>query len=360
MASVKLTDLDTPALLVDLDLMEANLRKMADFFEPLPCCTRPHVKSHKTPIMAHKQLALGAIGVTAAKLGEAEVMAAAGISGILIANQIVGETKVRRLVNLSKHTEVIVAVENADNVRQIGKAAVATGADVGMILEIEVGMDRCGVQANQDCVELAKVAQRTRGVTFRGVMGYEGHCVNILDKEERRRECTKANNLVAKSKRLIEEAGIPVEIVSGAGTGTYDVTGTHPDFTEVQVGSYLLMDACYHRVRPEFAISLSMLCSVVSRATTTRGVIDAGLKTFSRGFAMPVAKNRAGIKVTSLSEEHGALKLSGKGRELAIGDKLEFYTAHCCEVMNLHNTIYGIRNGEVETEWDIAARGKLA
>jgi len=356
----RLRDLDTPALLIELDIMDRNLKTMADFFKDRPSTTRPHFKTHKTPAIAHKQIQSGAIGITCAKLGEAEVLGQAGIQGLLIANQVVGEIKTRRLANLARHTDVMVAVDDPRNVREIGAAAATRRAEVGIVIEFEVGMDRCGVLADSSCVELAKVIHRTKGVRFRGIMGYEGHCVNEPDPVRRRKETTKANNLVAKGKRLIEAAGIPVEIVSGAGTGTYDVTGTHPDFTEVQVGSYVAMDVCYHRIRPEFDIALSVLCSVVSRPSSSRGVIDAGLKTFSRGFDMPAAKNRPGVKFTSLSEEHGSLALSGKGRSLKVGDKVEFYTAHCCEAFNLHNKIYGIRKGRVETEWDIAARGRLA
>jgi D-serine deaminase-like pyridoxal phosphate-dependent protein len=208
-------------------------------------------------------------------------------------------------------------------------------------------------------VRLAKLIDRTKGLRFCGVMGYEGHCVNEPDPELRRAKTTRANDLVKRGARLIEEAGIPVEVVSGGGTGTYDITGTHPAFTEVQAGSYVAMDVCYHRLRPEFGIALSVLCTVVSRRARGRGVIDGGLKTFSKGFDVPAAKNRPGVKVAYLSEEHGSLILSGKGSELKIGDKLEFYTAHCCEAFNLHDRVYGVRKGKVETEWQIAARGRL-
>lgn len=352
-------DIDTPALLVDLDILEKNLDRMAGYFADKPVDLRPHIKTHKTPAIAQMQIDRGAIGVTCAKLGEAEVMAAGGINGLLIANQIVGAQKVKRLAELALNKDVIVSVDNASNVREIASAARKAGSTVGMVIEIEIGMKRCGV-SGKDAVELAKIIRKTKGVEFKGVLGYEGHCVSNQDGDFRTTECHLANERTTRAKRQIEQAGIPVEIVTGGGTGTYDVTGLHDGFTEIEVGSYVFMDHVYHRIRPEFGIALSLLCTVVSRAAGNRGVLDAGLKTFGQGFALPQQKDCPGLKFRGLSEEHGPVLLSGKSRDLKVGDRVEVYSGHCCETVNLHERIYGVRKGKVEVEWPIAARGKLA
>ncbi|MBI2192124.1 MAG: DSD1 family PLP-dependent enzyme [Planctomycetes bacterium] len=355
-----LRDIETPALLIDLDIFEANLERMAQFFRVRPAKLRPHIKTHKTPLIAHKQLAAGAIGITCAKLGEAEVMAHAGLHGILLANQVVGESKIRRLAQLARQTDLIVAADDPGNIREIGRAMTAAGAQLGMILEIDVGMKRCGVTPDTRCVELARLVTRTPGLTFRGIMGYEGHIVSKLPHEFRIEECRKANARLVRARRLIEKAGIPVEIVSAGGTGTYDVTGDNPGITEVQAGSYVFMDHVYHRVRPEFGIALSVLSTIISRPTRRRGVIDGGLKTFSRGFDLPRAKDCPGLNLWYISEEHGKIRLSGKACDLSVGDKVEFYAGHCCEAVNLHDRLYALRGGRLEAVWTIAARGKLA
>ncbi|MDP6355079.1 MAG: DSD1 family PLP-dependent enzyme [Planctomycetota bacterium] len=352
-------DIDTPALLVDLDILEKNLDVMAGFFADKPVDLRPHVKTHKTPAIAQMQIDRGAIGVTCAKLGEAEVMAAAGIPGLLIANQIVGAPKVKRLAELARKSNVIVTVDNASNVREIANAARKAKCTVRMVIEIEIGMKRCGV-SSKDAVELAKVIRRTKGVEFKGILGYEGHCISNQDDDFRTTECHLANERTTRAMRTIERAGIPVEIVTGGGTGTYDITGIHDGFTEVEAGSYVFMDHVYTKIRPDFGIALSLLCTVVSRPASNRGVLDGGLKTFGQGFELPKQKNCPGLKLRGLSEEHGPALLSGKARDLKVGDRVEVYSGHCCETVNLHERIYGVRKGKVEVEWPIEARGKLA
>ncbi|MBN2334444.1 alanine racemase, partial [Candidatus Bathyarchaeota archaeon] len=211
-------ELDTSSLLVDLDIMEENIRKMAERFRGMPAELRPHAKTHKTPIITHKQMKAGAIGVTCAKLGEAEVMAEAGIRDILIANQVVGEPKVTRLMSLAKHTDVIVAVDDTRNVKHLADRAREKGVRLNVLVEVDVGNNRCGVLPGKPAVALAREVQGYPSLNLRGIMGYEGFCQFIADMDEKKRKVTEAMDKLVGSKDALEDAGIGVEIVSAGGT----------------------------------------------------------------------------------------------------------------------------------------------
>ncbi len=355
------TELDTPALLIDLDKMEANIRTMADYFTTVNAELRPHVKTHKTPIIAHKQIAAGAIGVTCAKLGEAEVLIHAGIRDVLIANQIVGAQKIARLINLAKHSEIMVAVDNAQNVQAISEAAAAKDANVRMLVEVNVGMNRCGVEPGEPALELAELIRKNPNVDFAGLMGYEGHTVTKRDKAERNAAARDAMQILVDAKHYLEQRGVAVPIMSGGGTGTFNITGSIPEMTEVQAGSYVLMDATYGNVQgigDHFQRALSVLATVVSRPTPDRIIVDTGLKVLAKEFGIPQPVGVTGVEMTGLSEEHGKMQVSDESVSLSPGDKLEILPTHCCTTVNLHDRYYGIRNGIVESVWEIAARGK--
>lgn len=355
------TELDTPALLIDLDKMEANIRTMADYFTTVNAELRPHVKTHKTPIIAHKQIAAGAIGVTCAKLGEAEAVIHAGIRDVLIANQIVGAQKIARLINLAKHSEIMVAVDNAQNVQAISEAAAAKDANARMLVEVNVGMNRCGVEPGEPALELAELIRKSPNVDFAGLMGYEGHTVTKRDKAERNAAARDAMQILVDAKHYLEQRGVAVPIMSGGGTGTFNITGSIPEMTEVQAGSYVLMDATYGNVQgigDHFQRALSVLATVVSRPTPDRIIVDTGLKVLAKEFGIPQPVGVTGVEMTGLSEEHGKMQVSDESVSLSPGDKLEILPTHCCTTVNLHDRYYGIRNGIVESVWEIAARGK--
>lgn len=356
---ISLEAIDTPALVVDLDLMEGNIARMANFFAGVSATLRPHTKTHKTPALAHKQIEAGAKGVTCAKLGEAEVMAASGIRDLLIANQVIGRTKIDRLVALARHSDVIVAVDHSDNVREISEAARAVGATVGMLIEVNVGMNRCGVEPGEPTLQLAQIIHRLPGVRFAGVMGYEGHIINDPDQAVRERECRKSMGLLTETAAYVRQAGLPVNIVSGGGTGTYKITGTFPGVTEVQAGSYLFMDATYHKIIPEFDCALTIYTTVVSRPGDTLAIVDAGLKTMTTEFGFPTVRDRSGATLIGESEEHGKLRLDGASVSLRPGEKIHLLPSHVCTTINLHDRLYGVRNGRLETIWTVAARGKI-
>ena len=359
------TELDTPALLIDLDKMEANIATMANYFSTVNAMLRPHVKTHKTPIIAHKQIAAGAIGVTCAKLGEAEAVIHAGIRDVLIANQIVGPQKIARLINLAKHSEIMVAVDNPQNVQAISEAAAAKGATIRMLVEVNIGMNRCGVEPGKPALELAAQIRRSPNLIFEGLMGYEGHTVAKPNRSERDTAAREAMQHLLDAKYYLEKQGIEISIMSGGGTGTFNITGSIPEITEVQAGSYVLMDSTYRNVEgvgEHFDCALSVLATVVSRPNPNRMIVDTGMKVLAKEFGIPQPIGVTGIEMTGLSEEHGTLKTVGQVSDanvsLKLGDKLEILPTHCCTTVNLHDRYYGIRNGIVESVWNIAARGK--
>ena len=355
------TELDTPALLIDLDKMETNIETMANYFRTVNADLRPHVKTHKTPIIAHKQIAAGAIGVTCAKLGEAEAVIHAGIRDVLIANQIVGAQKIARLINLAKHSEIMVAVDNTENVQAISEAAAAKGATIRMLVEVNIGMNRCGVEPGKPVLELAEQIRQRPNLIFEGLMGYEGHTVAKPNRSERDTTAREAMQRLIDAKNHLEKHGVEVSIMSGGGTGTFNITGSIPDMTEVQAGSYVLMDSTYRNVEgigDHFDCALSVLATVVSRPSSDRMIVDTGLKVLAKEFGIPQPVGLNGVEMTGLSEEHGTMRVSDVSATLKPGDKLEILPTHCCTTVNLHDRYYGIRNGIVESVWNIAARGK--
>jgi D-serine deaminase-like pyridoxal phosphate-dependent protein len=350
-------ELDTPILLIDLDDMEFNINYMAKFFEGSPVRLRPHFKTHKTPIISHKQIAAGAVGVTCQKLGEAEILVASGIKDIMVASQIVGKRKINRLVNLAHHAKITVAVDNADNIKQLSNAAVAVGSILGIIIEVDVGFGRCGVDPGEEIVGLAKLVKSFPGLEFAGIMGYEGHAVFLTDFENRNQTVDQAMTKLTSAAELIRKAGIEVDIVSGGATGTYTLTGRYPGVNEIEAGSYVLMDTRYREIAPEFRCALTMLTTVISVPASDRAVIDAGKKSLSTDFGMPEVINRPGVKVKGLSEEHGILQVDPTLSQLHLGDKVELIPSHVCTTVNLNDYFYGMRGDCLEVIWPIAARG---
>jgi len=352
-------ELDTPALLIDLDVMERNIETASRFFQGVAADLRPHTKTHKTPILSHRQIAAGAIGICCAKVGEAEAMVAGGVQDILVANQVVGSAKIVRLMSLAKQAKMKVAVDDPQNVGDLAEAAQAFGAELGVLVEVNVGMDRCGVEPGEPAVELAQVVVRHKGLRFMGLMGYEGHLVNRTPYEERAAETCKAMSRLLETKEMVEKAGLSVEVVSAAGTGTYNITGAIPGITEVQAGSYIFMDASYRKVLTDFDCALTVLTTVISRPTPDRAVVDIGRKSISNDMGIPVVFNLEGATLVRLSEEHGKLEVEGEARKLKIGDKIEILPSHGDTTINLHTHYFAMRGGRLEAVWDIAGRGRF-
>ena len=354
-----LAEVDTPSLLLDADALEANLARMAAYFANGPCKLRPHFKSHKCTHIARLQIQAGAVGITCAKLGEAEALAEAGIREILIANEIVGPVKIARLVEVARHARPIVAVDCEENIRMLSAAAAATGVNFGAFVEVDIGMKRCGVQPGAPALALAQLIVSLPGLTFRGLQGYEGHIVDLRDETERAEKTRATLKPLVDTRRLIEQAGIPVGIVSGGGTGTYTFTGDFPGVDEVQAGSYACMDWWYSDIRPEFRQAMSILVTVISRPSPNVAIIDVGRKGVGGEFGPPRMKNVPGASIGSFSsEEHATINLPPDSG-IRVGDHLEIIPSHGCTTSNLHREFIVHRNEIVEDVWPIEGSGKM-
>ncbi|HYM70613.1 MAG TPA: DSD1 family PLP-dependent enzyme [bacterium] len=354
------TDLDTPALLVDLPTMERNLDRMARYMREAGVGWRPHTKALKTPALAHMLLRAGAHGVTCAKLGEAEVMAAGGIRDILVANQIVGDQKIARLVNLLPHADVIVAVDSEVNVRALDAAARQKGVRLRVLIEVNTGMNRAGVEPGDAVVRLARTVHGCEGLRFAGVMGWEAHAIRITDPAEKRRAIEQAVGLLVDSAERCRRADLPVDIVSCGGTGTYMVTARVPGITEIQAGGGIFGDVLYRtRMGVDHEYALTVLATVTSRPTPTRVICDAGKKTMSSDAASPEPIGLPHVTSVALSAEHAKLELSEPDASLKIGDKIEFVVGYSDTTVCLHDELYGVRDGRVEIVWPLLGRGKL-
>jgi D-serine deaminase-like pyridoxal phosphate-dependent protein len=347
--------LDTPQLLLDLDVIDANLKRMFDAGKERGVNVRTHFKSLKCGGLAQYIQARGGSTFLAAKLNEAEVLADAGIRDILIANQIVSPHKMDRLANLAKRVSLRACVDHPDNVAQLSKAMHTAGATLGVLVEVDIGMARCGVLPGEAAVALAQQIHTSPGLRFDGLQGYDGHLQLIADAKERRSKCIEGLEQLTGTRRLIERAGIPVNVVTGAGTGTWEFVAGFPGVTEIQPGSFVLMDCVYHPVRPEFNCSLSILTTVLS-VRPQWYTLDAGSKAISKDFGMPQIKGRTGETVTRLSEEHTKVECDPK--DVKLGDRREVFPAHCCATMNLHRQAIAVRKGRVEAVWAIEASGR--
>jgi D-serine deaminase-like pyridoxal phosphate-dependent protein len=353
--SESLAALDSPQLLIDLDVVDANMSRMFGAFRGRGLAVRVHFKSLKCAGLARYLTARGARSFLCAKLNEAEVLAGAGLTDIFIANQLIGPRKLRRLTDLAQRAQVSVCADDAGNVEDMSRAAVAANVQIGVLVEVDIGMGRCGVEPGEPALAMAVRIRNSPGLRFLGLQGYDGHLQLLADPAERQAKCLEGLKSLIATRQLIEQAGIPVNVVTGGGTGTWEFFGSYEGVTEIQPGSFVLMDNAYHAVRPEFGCSLSILATVVSHRTGWY-VLDAGSKAISRDFGTPVIKNRPQDRVIKLSEEH--TKVESDDPSLQVGDRVEVIPTHCCATMNLHRNCVAVRKGGVEALWPIEASGR--
>jgi 3-hydroxy-D-aspartate aldolase len=357
-------EIETPALVINLDAFDRNIVKMAEFARASGVRVRPHAKTHKSTAIALWQIAHGAVGQCVQKVGEAEVLVRGGVKDILVSNQVVGEQKLRRLAALAKDATIALCFDAPEQVDAASHAARHFGVELGGLVEIEVGMERCGVAPGRDAAALARRVADSPNLRFRGLQAYHGRAQHLATYQERAQAIAFAIDAVHATLRSLAAENLTCEIIGGAGTGTFAIEAASGVYNELQVGSYVFMDTEYARIGGrdggryrEFEHSLFVLASVISVPTANRAIVDAGLKSYSAERGPPWVHDRHDIEVTGVSDEHGKLKLGPRATPLSLGEKVWLIPGHCDPTVNLHDWYVGFRNGRVEALWPISARG---
>ena len=360
-----LDQVDTPALIIDIDAFERNLKHMQDRMDRAQVRFRPHAKTHKCAPIAHQQIALGAVGVCCQKVSEAEALAWAGVRDIMITNQVVGSFKVERLAALARYVNVSVCVDDVENIRELATTAKKREVRLDVMLEINVGANRCGVPPGFAALAFVKRIDEQESLNFIGLQAYQGAAQHVRAFSERKDAVGRAIELTIDTVDVLKKHGYSCQIIAGGGTGTHVFESVSGVYNEIQAGSYIFMDADYAKNRNaagehdrEFENSLFVLSSVMSRPDQTRAVVDAGFKSMSFESGLPEVFNRPGVRYLSPSDEHGSLKISGDVN-IRLGDKLKLVPGHCDPTVNLHDWFVCVRGGLVEALWPVTARGAV-
>lgn len=361
-----LDEVDTPALIIELDAFEANLVRMAQAAKAAGVRLRPHAKTHKCAIIAMRQIALGAVGVCCQKVSEAEALVQGGVRDVLLTNEIVGERKIAHLAALAREATLAVCVDDADNIAALDGAAVRAGASLDVLVEVDVGAHRCGVAPGVPVLELAKRVKAATALRFAGLQAYQGSAQHIRDHAERRAAIDVAVEAAGKTVALLAEHGIECRSVTGAGTGTYRFEAASGLYNELQAGSYIFMDADYAKNHgegggpfDEFQHSLFVYATVMSTPAPGRAVVDAGLKASSVDAGPPKVHGMPGVDFVGASDEHGKLAFAAAEVGISLGDKLKLIPGHCDPTVNLYDWYVCVRGGIVQALWPIVARGAV-
>jgi D-serine deaminase-like pyridoxal phosphate-dependent protein len=362
-----LADLDTPAYCVDVDLFDANIARIAEFLRDRGKQWRPHAKCHKSPDVARRQLAAGAIGLTVAKASEAEVFAEAGVQDILIAHMVVGPPKLARVVSLCRRARPIVCCDHYAQAEALSAACVQAGVCCRVLIEINLGMHRVGVRPGPDTLDLANGIDRLPGIELAGIMGYEGHLLTIADADEKRHRIHSAMDVLAAVRDSLQQRGFCCEIVSAGGTGSYQMTADCPAVTEIQAGGGIFADPYYRDCCGVTGLTpaLRIVATVVSRPSLERAVLDVGRKAVHWDVHPPNVLSTASGRplpdatVTRLSAEHGVLELGPGSQDLSIGEKVLLIPGYSDHTTVLYDHLLAVRNGRVAEVWPITARGML-
>lgn len=369
-SGVTKADLPTPALMLDLDAFEANVAHMAAHAKGAGLNMRPHAKTHKCSEIAKRQLKAGALGVCVATIREGEAMAAAGIGGLLLTSELVGPNKINRLIRLTKkQPDTMSAVDHPSHAEQLNEAAGAAGVKLNIMVDIDPVGRRTGIEPGEKAVALAETIDRLPNLNLRGVHGYSGASSHVKGFENRKAHSEKYMTPVIESFLAMKKKGMPAEIMSGTSTGTYNIDSELEGMTELQVGSYAVMDVDYSVIGgkgssdsayTDFTPALFVLATVISKNYDDIATVDAGLKAFAtdRDFGPRVA-SPAGLEYAFRGDEHGALTLAGSSREIKLGDKIELIVPHCDPNANLYDRVYCTRGDQVQQVWKIDARGHI-
>jgi len=363
---MQIRELSTPALAIDLDVVERNLDRVSELCRRQGVGLRPHTKTHKTPEVARLQMARGAVGLTVAKVGEAEVMAGAGLNDILVAFPIYGGEKLRRLAGLAGGSRILVSLDAEATAQELSRAAAAQGSTVGVLVEFDAGFHRCGLEPGPACVELARKIERLPGLKFRGLMTYFGNVWGSA--AERRAEAERVAERVGRALAAFREARLEVEIVSGGSTPSVEFAHLIPGLTDIRPGTYVYNDlnTYYQGACRLEDCAARVVTTVVSTAVPGRAIIDGGSKTFSSDLLGSGPKSGYGMVVEApdaplvkLNEEHGHLDITKSSHPFFVGEVLTVIPNHVCTCVNMHDEVFPHRNGEVAGCWRVAARGKI-
>jgi len=346
--------LPTPALLVDVDALQRNIATMMSALDGHTARLRPHTKVQKSPDIALMQVYAGAIGVTVASVWEGAAMAAAGIGDILIANELVPPDRVAAAAALAGRTNLTLAVDDARNIDALSAAMTSRGTDADVLVDLDVGMARCGARSPEQALALARHVQAAPGLRLRGVMAYEGHCMLVPDRDRRIRLASQAMDYAASVKELLRAEGLPSETLSAGGTGTYNITGHNPAVTELQAGSYVFMDAFHGNLVPGFEVSLTVLTSVMARHGDTI-ILDAGRKSIGIDFVSPPILGHDYV-ARYYAEEHALFDTDERLRA-DIGDRVRLVSGYAPTTVNLHDVLFAVRDDEVVGTWPVFPRG---
>jgi D-serine deaminase-like pyridoxal phosphate-dependent protein len=364
-APVPVESLPTPALVVDVAAMERNLARMPAHLQGTGVGLRPHAKIHKSPIVARRQLELGAVGICCAKVAEAEVMRTAGIERILVTSPVASDDAIRRVVALMARSEdVRVGVDDPGGVDRIGAAARAAGIEARVLIDLDPDMGRTGIARGEPAVALARTIAATAGVVLTGLQQYAGQLMHLDDPAERRSRSRETMAAGLATRDAIIADGHPLEIFTGGGTGTFDVDCEIDGVTDLQCGSYVFMDEEYGRIGQgnsdrfdAFEPALFVIVTAISRPRTGMITVDGGFKAFASDTVSPTAADLPGIRYHFGGDEHGILQLRESAPALAVGDRIRMLTPHCDPTINLHDWMYPVVDGVVHEIWPVAARG---
>lgn len=349
-AAVK--DLPTPSLLMDLDSMERNLSRMSAFFKNKPAKLRPHFKAHQVIELARRQIQAGAVGLTCARLEHAELLIDHGFENILVANEVAGMGPIQHFVELSHRAPVTVAVDSAQMVEEMAARAGNRAHELNVVVDLDVRLGRCGVQPGEAALNLTRTVLSKR-LRFRGLMGYEGH-VALAPGPEKLSVVHCALQRLIDTRTLLEKEGIAVEIVTCGGTSDYAEAAAFPGVTDIQAGSYLLMDTWYVPHAPDFRPALTVLSTVISRSVGRTLVADAGARAMSTGNGLPQVKGMPGLNVKAMHVEHILMEVQDPSINIAVGDRIEISVQTLDPTLSLHSHIYGVRNGKVEEVFPVS------
>lgn len=360
-------EIDTPALVIDLDAFEANLDLMAGLTKASGMKLRAHAKTHKSPVIAHLQMARGAVGQCVQKVAEAEILAWGGVPDILVSNEVVGADKLARLAALARITRIAVCVDDAGQVAAIEAAAASADVCMSVLVEIDVGAGRCGVAPGPDAVALAQIIAASPHLTFGGLQAYHGSAQHLRTHAERSAAIAAACDDARRTVEQLRQVGLECAIVGGAGTGTFELESASGVYTEIQAGSYCFMDADYAanldgegRPISRFGHSLFVLSTVMSAAQPGVAVLDAGHKAVAIDSGMPLVWQRPGLSYVGASDEHGKLSVPSGVVAPTVGEKLRLVPGHCDPTVDRFDWFVGVRRGRVECLWPVAARGGVA